>query len=104
MQQIIDLMTLNAIEDAIMATVSRYASVQAQPPAPDKITMQIRPYVDLGMDSLHDLNITCEVEAILGVPLPKDQKLLVSGGKALSIEQAARMLGRQLGIKMEPAQ
>jgi hypothetical protein len=94
-------MTLDKIVDAIMTTVHRYASLQSMSDISKSIKPTIRPYIDLGMDSLHDLNITCEVEAILDIPLPKDQKLLESGGRAISIEQAARMLGRRLGIEME---
>ena len=48
------------------------------------------------MDSLHDLNIACEVEAILGVQLPPEQKLLAANNRALSIAQAARMVEQQV--------
>jgi len=90
-------MTHAAIVDAITVTVDRYARLRSKMP-PDKITPQIRPYYDLGVDSLDDLNIACEVEAILGVPLPRDQQLLVSGAKALSIEEAANAIARHLGV------
>lgn len=81
-------MDTTQIIDVIIAIVGRYASLRpATASAP--IDADTRPYYDLSMDSFHDLNIVCEVEATLGVKLPERQKLLASGDRALSIREAA---------------
>jgi len=93
-------MNFETIVAAITTTVRRYASLQSNSKGEVEITKQTRPYTDLGMDSLHDLNITCEVEAILEVKLDRDLKLLASEYRALSIEQAARVVARELNVEL----
>jgi acyl carrier protein len=88
-------MTFEKIRDAIATVVRRYASVRPSEKEVE-ITEKTRPYADLGMDSLHDVNIACEVEIILGVRLPPDQKILATEDRALSISQAAQNIARQL--------
>jgi acyl carrier protein len=89
-------MTFEKIRDAIATVVRRYAGVRSLSEKEVEITEETRPYADLGMDSLHDVNIACEVEIILGVRLPADQKILATEDKALSISQAAQNIARQL--------
>lgn len=92
-------MTFNTIVDAIKTVVARYSSLANRPVNNAEITAETRPYSDLGMDSLHDLNIACEVEAILGVHLPPEQKLLAANNRPLSIAQAARMVEEELAAQ-----
>lgn len=89
-------MTLENIIDAITTVVRRYAKVRSPSEKEVEITEKTRPYSDLGMDSLHDVNIACEVEVILGVRLPPEQKILATEDRALSISQAAQNIARQL--------
>jgi acyl carrier protein len=88
-------MTFEKIRDAIATVVRRYASVRTSEKEVE-ISEKTRPYADLGMDSLHDVNIACEVEIILGVRLPPDQKILATEDRALSISQAAQNIARHL--------
>jgi acyl carrier protein len=88
-------MTLENIINAITTVVRRYAKVRPSEKEVE-ITEKTRPYFDLGMDSLHDVNIACEVEVILGVRLPPEQKILATEDRALSISQAAQNIARQL--------
>jgi len=87
---------LSAIIKTIEDVVRRYASLGNIPKEDINVTHETKPYSDLGMDSLHDLNIACEVEAILGVQLPGSQKLLAGGGRALSILQAAQAVAKHV--------
>ncbi|MEY2502897.1 MAG: hypothetical protein QOI07_3231 [Verrucomicrobiota bacterium] len=89
-------MTLQDIITAIGTVVRRYAKVRNPSEKEIEITEKTRPYLDLGMDSLHDVNIACEVEVILGVQLPPEQKILATENRALSISQAAQNIARQL--------
>ncbi len=81
---------------AITTVVRRYAKLRDPSEKESEITEKTRPYSDLGMDSLHDVNIACEVEVMLGVRLPPEQKILATENRALSIAQAARNISRQL--------
>ena len=95
-------MTTEQIVEAITDTVRRYASLKG-PVTPDEIKPNVRPYYDLGMSSLHDLNIACEVQAILGVELPPEQKLLFQGNRALSIREAAENIARHVSQSPAPS-
>jgi hypothetical protein len=86
-------MTTDQIETVISDTVRRYAKVKGIE-APITIDGKVRPYYDLSMDSLHDVNISCEVQVILGIELPANQKLLARGDRALSIRQAAEIVAQ----------
>ncbi len=44
------------------------------------------------MDSMHDVNIACEVEVLLGIELPSDQTMLYEENRALSIRQSAERI------------
>lgn len=81
--------SLDEILNAITTTVQRYASLEDKLPKKE-ILLHTRPYSELGIKSVHDVGITCEVEAILGIQLPMDQTLLYQDNRALSIEQSAR--------------
>ena len=89
-------MTVEDIKDAIATVVRRYAKIRSPSEEEVEITENTRPYAELGMDSLHDVNIACELEIMLGVRLPSDKMILASENRALSISQAAQNIARQL--------
>jgi acyl carrier protein len=93
-----NLVTIETIVDAISTVVRRYAGLRNPSEKTIEVTAKTRPYSDLGMDSLHDVNIACEVEILLGVHLPPEEKILATENRALSISQAAHNIAKRLGV------
>jgi acyl carrier protein len=88
-------MTEQHILEAIIDSVQRHASLYSEK-AGQEVLRDTAPYPDLGMDSFHDVNISCEVQVILGIRLPPEMPLLFHRTRALSIFEATQRIASYL--------